>query len=299
MIERVMTGVERLLTRAGKKRSAETMKQILILTCMIALGSTLALTGCGKRAEQKAELDSLKTELESLKVSLERAKGERDDIQTKMDSLAQIRDQLQEQADELTGSRNLLQEQLTKLTGSRDQLQVQADELAGSRDQLQEQLTELAGSRDQLQEQIDELTKSRDAAVAEAQKARERSDELLAQLQAARDKLGELQNQLTATGKAEQKSKETQKVEVSKNPTIHSFDTNHPKIRAGQSSTLSWLVSNADTVRIQPGIGSVGTLGSMTVKPSTTTTYTLIATNKAGKSREVCRVEVIKPATDQ
>ena len=75
-------------------------------------------------------------------------------------------------------------------------------------------------------------------------------------------------------------------------PTLHSFNTNRPAIMPGQASTLSWQVSNADRIRIEPGIGAVSTLGSRAVKPAATTTYTLIATNEAGLSRLSCRVEI-------
>jgi cell division protein FtsB len=260
---------------SGEKKRSEMMKQILILTCTMALA--LALTGCDNGAEQRAELDRVKAELEGLKATLERTESERADLKVRMDTVAQTRDQLQEQVNELAGSRDKSQEQLTELTKSRDR--------------LQEQLTELTGSRDQLRKQVSELTKSRDAAVAKAQKAQERIDELTAQLQAETEKVRDLQDQPIVTDEARD-SGQAPRDETSKLPTIHSFDTSRPQIRAGQSSSLSWQVSNADRIRIEPGIGSVSTLGSKAVEPSTTTTYTLIATNEAGESRETRRVEV-------
>ena len=75
-------------------------------------------------------------------------------------------------------------------------------------------------------------------------------------------------------------------------PTCHSFNTTRQRIMPGQTSILSWQVSNAESVRIEPGIGAVSTLGSRAVKPSATATYTLIATNEAGSSRLSCRVEI-------
>ncbi|MHC4539820.1 MAG: hypothetical protein ACYS74_08570 [Planctomycetota bacterium] len=63
-------------------------------------------------------------------------------------------------------------------------------------------------------------------------------------------------------------------------------------MQPGQSSTLSWWISNADRVRIEPDVGPVGTLGSRTVAPLKTTTYTLIAANEAGESRVTRRIEV-------
>ncbi|MCX7841249.1 MAG: Ig-like domain-containing protein, partial [Anaerolineae bacterium] len=61
-------------------------------------------------------------------------------------------------------------------------------------------------------------------------------------------------------------------------PSIESFTASPTTISAGGSSTLSWgLVSNADAVEIDQGIGGVATPGSRVVSPATTTTYTLTA----------------------
>src|SRR6056297_545469 len=64
-------------------------------------------------------------------------------------------------------------------------------------------------------------------------------------------------------------------------PTINSFTASPPGIASGDSSTLSWSVTDADTLSINQGIGTV-TGTSITVSPTTTTTYTLTATNAAG-----------------
>jgi hypothetical protein len=61
-------------------------------------------------------------------------------------------------------------------------------------------------------------------------------------------------------------------------PLIVSFTANPTSINAGQSSTLSWQVSNADTVTIT-SLGTVALTGSQAVTPATTTTYTLTATH--------------------
>ena len=65
-------------------------------------------------------------------------------------------------------------------------------------------------------------------------------------------------------------------------PVINSFIANPGSITAGNSSTLSWNVSNATSVDISPGVGSVPSVGSILVLPGTTTNYTLTATNAAG-----------------
>jgi hypothetical protein len=66
------------------------------------------------------------------------------------------------------------------------------------------------------------------------------------------------------------------------NPVVNSFFASPSAIIAGDSTTLSWTVTNADSVTIDYGIGTVALTGITTVNPTTDTTYTLIATNSAG-----------------
>jgi hypothetical protein len=70
----------------------------------------------------------------------------------------------------------------------------------------------------------------------------------------------------------------TPAVTVASAPLIVNFTANPSTINAGQSSTLSWQVTNADTVTITT-LGTVALTGSQGVTPATTTTYTLIATH--------------------
>ena len=65
---------------------------------------------------------------------------------------------------------------------------------------------------------------------------------------------------------------------VSSPPLIVAFTANPTTINAGQSSTLSWQVQNADNVIITT-LGTVALTGSQAVTPATTTTYTLTATH--------------------
>ena len=55
-------------------------------------------------------------------------------------------------------------------------------------------------------------------------------------------------------------------------------------IEAGDSATLTWEVTGADRVRIEPSVGEVPGMGSATVKPGATTTYRLEASNATGTS---------------
>ena len=65
-------------------------------------------------------------------------------------------------------------------------------------------------------------------------------------------------------------------------PIINSFLANPSTITVGESSTLSWSVTDATSVTIDNGIGSVALTGTTAVNPTTSTTYTLTATNSAG-----------------
>ena len=57
-----------------------------------------------------------------------------------------------------------------------------------------------------------------------------------------------------------------------------SFEASPPTINAGTTSTLTWNVSEATSVTIEPGFGTVAASGFAEVTPTTTTTYTLSAT---------------------
>jgi hypothetical protein len=82
-------------------------------------------------------------------------------------------------------------------------------------------------------------------------------------------------------------------------PIINSFSASPTTITAGESATLSWVVTDATTVTIDQGIGSVALTGSTSVSPTTTTTYTLTATNSAGSSTATVTIIVNKTLTLQ
>jgi len=64
-------------------------------------------------------------------------------------------------------------------------------------------------------------------------------------------------------------------------PIINIFNANPTIVDFGNSTTLSWEVSEADTVSIDQGIGIVTASGTIDITPSTTTTYTLTATGNS------------------
>ncbi|HKX61619.1 MAG TPA: lamin tail domain-containing protein, partial [Verrucomicrobiae bacterium] len=65
-------------------------------------------------------------------------------------------------------------------------------------------------------------------------------------------------------------------------PRIRTFSAATNFIYLGGSVLLSWDVTNAASIVIDPGLGSRPAMGSATVSPTLTTTYTLTATNTNG-----------------
>lgn len=60
--------------------------------------------------------------------------------------------------------------------------------------------------------------------------------------------------------------------------TINSFTATPSSFQAGETVTLNWDVSDADSVTIDQGVGAVATTGSTALTPSSTATWTLTAT---------------------
>src|SRR3954453_9711292 len=48
-------------------------------------------------------------------------------------------------------------------------------------------------------------------------------------------------------------------------------------IQAGQSATLTWSSTNANSLNLAPGVGNVAAQGSTTVNPQQSVTYTITA----------------------
>ncbi|HLV87011.1 MAG TPA: hypothetical protein VKV39_08555 [Candidatus Sulfotelmatobacter sp.] len=74
-------------------------------------------------------------------------------------------------------------------------------------------------------------------------------------------------------------------------PTISSFTASASHVSAGGSVTLSWTTSNDQYVIVAPGAGVVRG-NSVVVNPSSTTTYTIYATNQYGRSTNTVTVNV-------
>ncbi len=74
-------------------------------------------------------------------------------------------------------------------------------------------------------------------------------------------------------------------------PNIASFTATPTTVNAGEAVTLNWgFVSNADRADIDRGIGGVATPGNVTVRPTSTTTYTLTA--RCGATTRTAQVTV-------
>ncbi len=74
-------------------------------------------------------------------------------------------------------------------------------------------------------------------------------------------------------------------------PTIDYLRANRDQIAVGGTSDLTWNVRNASTVIFQ-GFGNVAANSGITVAPTDTTTYKLIATNSAGSQTATSTVRV-------
>lgn len=87
-------------------------------------------------------------------------------------------------------------------------------------------------------------------------------------------------------------------------PVIVALEADATLVAAGSAVALSWVVENADTVRLAPGDVDVTGLAGFVVHPEATTTYTLTAVNAVGEDAssvevrvaEIPRVDAFGPA---
>ena len=96
---------------------------------------------------------------------------------------------------------------------------------------------------------------------------------------------------ITVTGDGGLTSSASALVTVHSKPVVN-FTANPVEIFQGESSTLSWSCTNADSVSIDNGIGSVGQVGTLTVSPANTITYTLTATGPGGTTTKTATITV-------
>jgi hypothetical protein len=101
---------------------------------------------------------------------------------------------------------------------------------------------------------------------------------------------------LTVTDPGGMKSTARTTVTTAKPPEVRitRFTAQPDRIRAGESSLLTWNVDNADEVTIT-GIGKVANSGTQSVTPSETTTYRITAKGKGGEASDLVTVYVETP----
>ncbi len=101
------------------------------------------------------------------------------------------------------------------------------------------------------------------------------------------------QEKQTSQDNSASQKKQTSQVSL---PSIGSFNANPDAIGKGESSNLTWSVSGASKVSIDPEIGTVGLTGNQRILPDKTTTYTLTATNELG-SAEATKVVFVQESS--
>ena len=131
-------------------------KQIVLLTCMLALVFPMALTGC------------CRVEMANLQEELNRTRSERNDLRAKLETAMRTPKRSEEQVIGLTGSLS----------------------------EFQKQIDAFVSFREELQKREDELARLRQAALAEAKIAQERMGKLGTQLQSETERVAQLQSQL-------------------------------------------------------------------------------------------------------
>lgn len=80
-------------------------------------------------------------------------------------------------------------------------------------------------------------------------------------------------------------------------PAITHFAAVPETINAGQSTKLDWEVAGSASLSIEPDVGPVSGGAGVTVRPATTTTYRLKATNESGTVTATTTVTVNPPPT--
>ena len=78
-------------------------------------------------------------------------------------------------------------------------------------------------------------------------------------------------------------------------PTI-TLRANPVSVARGDSVTLEWQTSNATSVSIDPGVGTVPASGNRQVSPTSSVTYSATATGPGGSASDTARVTVTAPA---
>ena len=65
-------------------------------------------------------------------------------------------------------------------------------------------------------------------------------------------------------------------------PVIDIYKVNPPEINSGDSAVITWSVTGATSVTMDPHVGVMPSSGSIEVTPTETTVYTIHAINQSG-----------------
>jgi hypothetical protein len=87
-------------------------------------------------------------------------------------------------------------------------------------------------------------------------------------------------------------------LEPKPNPIIDNFTAEPVTIDKGQSTTLRWVVSNATSITLEPGIGQVSIADSLVVFPTRSRPYTLTALGSGGVTTRTLWVTVNEPVSE-
>lgn len=83
--------------------------------------------------------------------------------------------------------------------------------------------------------------------------------------------------------------------EPSAAPKVNTFSATPASIDLGESSILSWTTENATSVNITPDVGTVNPNGSVTVTPTVSTAYSIVATGPGGEVTANTTIVVFQP----
>ncbi|MCW5211079.1 hypothetical protein VU03_05100, partial [Desulfobulbus sp. N3] len=98
---------------------------------------------------------------------------------------------------------------------------------------------------------------------------------------------------MTATGPGGTVTDQVTVTVIPANPTpTVNLTTNKIRIIRGDSVVLSWESSYADSLLIEPDVGTAALNGSATMTPEVTTTYTATAVNTDGTATDTVTVTV-------
>jgi hypothetical protein len=96
---------------------------------------------------------------------------------------------------------------------------------------------------------------------------------------------------LALTANGEKLISAAQQAPPSASPSV-ALSASPASAQAGQPVTLTWSSTNATSITLQPSVGQIAAQGSLTVRPSQSTTYTVTATGPDGSARASAQVTI-------